>query len=781
MNMSRKITWLLILFSSIATLSMSAMTEKERREYLEWMQKNMPQVEEFTAWQQKTGELPPDFDALPKSNLLPDPFTFLDGTPVGPGEAAWEKRRAEILSLFEKYVTGSFPAKPELGRVEVLDETKSGDYIVRNVKLWYGPQNKASVRVRVVIPDGEKGAKYPVLLAPSLAGWGNTVLRRGYISAGYAGGDFMDDAAQLVELYPDHDFSKLSRRAWMAHVVIDYLVSLPEVNDEQIAMFGYSRDGKMAMIAAALDTRISALLAGSTGVGGVVPWRMAGERGGGESIETTTRMFPDWYHPRFRYFSGHEDRLPVDANSLLALIAPRAVLMEWGYNDEVANGWAQEQTYKAALKVYERFGKPENLQILRVPGFHGSNDQDACVDFLDIVYGRSDNEWKYEPVFPWSFEQWKAESGVSVDASKYAKYDAKRPIAKSLSQWNGKAQEIKSAINEMLGEAPAVLPPSTESTGGFRFSFRRPGPTEVALGKTGNPGQLAPDVHAWVISRGGMEFGWLEPEKNQVESRRVTFSHDNQTADLYYPAGTAEDAKLPTVIWLHGHHFPLGYMWVYRQDLHPILALVKAGFAVLAFDQTGYGMRTDENAPFYDRYPQWSRFGRMVEDVQSAVTALQKEKMVDGEQISVLGFTLGGAVGLHAAAMDDRIKQVVSVCGFTPFRADKVENGLSGMTRYSHVYGLIPRLGFFAENQDRVPYDYDDVISLVAPRRVLVVQNSFDRDADPQAVREAVERAGGVYKLYDAEEKLTLMEPYDYGRMPAATQDKIIEWLKANQ
>ena len=34
------------------------------------------------------------------------------------------------------------------------------------------------------------------------------------------------------------------------------------------------------------------------------------------------------------------------------------------------------------------------------------------------------------------------------------------------------------------------------------------------------------------------------------------------------------------MIWLHGYSYPLGYMWVYHNDLHPILALVRAGYAV---------------------------------------------------------------------------------------------------------------------------------------------------------------------------------------------------------
>ena len=87
--------------------------------------------------------------------------------------------------------------------------------------------------------------------------------------------------------------------------------------------------------------------------------------------------------------------------------------------------------------------------------------------------------------------------------------------------------------------------------------------------------------------------------------------------DFYYPIGTPENAHLPVVIWLHGYSYQLGYMWVYHNDLHPILALVKAGYAVLAYDQSGFGSRMSETGPFYDRYPHWSQMGRMVEDARA--------------------------------------------------------------------------------------------------------------------------------------------------------------------
>lgn len=738
------------------------------------MQQSLPAVPEWNAWQQKTNEHPPDFSKLKKSNLLPDPLHFYNGQPVKNTPADWAKRRQEIKQLFEKYVTGTFPEKPSINKVVLLDETKEEGYLVRNVRIEFGPEGKASVRVRLVIPAGAEGEKFPVMISPNLTGWSSVVIRRGYISAGYAGNDFMDDAASLKELYPDHDFATLPRRSWLASVVIDYLATVPQADMKHIAINGYSRDGKMAIMAAAFDDRIAAVLAGSTGVGGVVPWRFAGERGGGEGIETTTRMFPSWFIPRLRYFSGREDYLPVDANLLLALIAPRAALLQWGYTDQVANGWAMEQAYHSAQKVYERMGQPNKLGMLAVAGFHGSNDIEASIDWLDWQFGRSKKAWVNHFVFPWDFDKWKTTYGEKINLPGPATGNT----SKKSSESNEKDDKIRAAIKWMLGDAPPSLSESYATGFGPRRGPAPKGPTEIAKGTTGNPGQLAPDVPSWVIAAGGQSYGWRSPEKEQVESRRIRFK--GITGDLYYPAGTANGKKLPVVIWLHGFHYPLGYMWVYRSDLHPVLALVKAGYAVLAYDQSGFGTRWNEAEHFYDRFPHWSRMGKMIEDLRSAVDALEKDSLTDATKITVYGYSMGGALGLYAAALDKRIAGVVAISGFTPMRSDTPDKGMSGMTRYSHLYGLIPRLGLFAGNEAALPYDFDDVIALIAPRPVLIVQPQRDRDADPAAVRNAVNNAKHTYTLQQAGNKLAILEPDDYGRLTDKTQDEAIQWMKAN-
>jgi hypothetical protein len=116
-----------IALSLLAALALirpaSAMNEQERREYLAKLLTILPRAPQFQQWLDKTAELPPDFDALPRMNGLPDPLKFLDGRPVR-NAADWKARRAEIWKLYQKYDLGTFPPKPKLDRVVVLDETQ---------------------------------------------------------------------------------------------------------------------------------------------------------------------------------------------------------------------------------------------------------------------------------------------------------------------------------------------------------------------------------------------------------------------------------------------------------------------------------------------------------------------------------------------------------------------------------------------------------------------------------------------------------------------------------
>ena len=185
----------------------------------------------------------------------------------------------------------------------------------------------------------------------------------------------------------------------------------------------------------------------------------------------------------------------------------------------------------------------------------------------------------------------------------------------------------------------------------------------------------------------------------------------------------------------------------------------------------------DESAPFDQRYPNWSRLGRMIEDVSAAVDALQADAQVDPKRIYVLGYAMGGDVALHAAALDPDIQGVVSIAGFTPMRSNTLETGTGGLALNSKFYNLSPRLGLFVGNEGRVPYDYDELIAAMAPRPVMIVSPQLARDANPKDVHDAVKAARQVYTLYGAADCLRLAEPWDYTRLPTTTQNEAIKWL----
>ncbi len=745
-----------------------ALTEQERKDHVQWMLQSLPPSPPWTEWQQKTNALPPDFDALASANYLPDPLKFQDGRAVRM-PADWPERRKEIRALFEKYVVGTLPPKPKLDRVVSVEESRQKGYSTRVVRLEYGPESRITSEVTLTLPDGP--GPFPVLIGGG--SWANALIRRGYAVCEFPSS--VDQATNLQELYPGFDFGTMGQRAWTVQLVLDYLFTIPEIDKGRIAITGYSRGGKMATLCAAVDERIAAVVAGSTGVGGVLAWRLSGERGMGEGIESTTRMFPLWFAPQLRFFSGREDRLPVDANLLVSLLAPRAILMEYGHNDEVSNVWGAEQTYHSAMRVYSALGQPDRVGLMRVPGFHGANDIEGCIDWLDIQFGRSGRKWANDFLFPWDFAQWKNTIGRTVDLASAPAPQAGTPT--SLADLERRNAGTLKAVEWLLGSTPPSYAPRAMRGGMGPFAGRG-GPAATPTKPIANPGQLAPDVPAWVIARNSAEFGWNEPDRSVADSRRIRFANNTVTGDLFLPAGTPEGTKLPTVIWLHGYSYPLGYMWVYRRDLHPILALVKAGYAVLAYDQCGFGSRVGEIGPFYDRFPNYSQLGRMVEDVRSAVDALQNNPSVDPQQIHVFGYTIGGAVALHAAAMDSRIKSVISVAGFTPMRTDVASRRTGGLARLSIERPVAPKLGLFIGKESKVPYDYDELISAIAPRPVYIVQPTMDRDATPADVQQAVEAARKAYALHNAGDRLVLQQPRDYQRMPAATQNAAIEWLR---
>ena len=287
------------------------------------------------------------------------------------------------------------PPKPGNLRVRVVSETRDGDVRVRDVVLEFGPDHRASLRVQVMLPPGK--GPFPVFLTnhPRTRPWVATAVRRGYIGCIYFATDpaygSADDSDKFIEVYPEYDFSCLARWAWAGMRAVDYLETLPEVDRKRDRRSGgHSRNGKQALIAAAFDERIGAVALSSGNTGEGTPWRYTPSMFANESIEQITGNFPHWFNPRLRFFAGREDKLPVDQNSLMSLVAPRGLLMASAFSEAEGCPLGFEQAYRSVSKVYQWLGTPNNVGLALRAGEHATTagNIERYVDFFDTVFGR---------------------------------------------------------------------------------------------------------------------------------------------------------------------------------------------------------------------------------------------------------------------------------------------------------------------------------------------------------------------------------------------------------
>ena len=253
---------------------------------------------------------------------------------------------------------------------------------------------------------------------------------------------------------------------------------------------------------------------------------------------------------------------------------------------------------------------------------------------------------------------------------------------------------------------------------------------------------------------------------------------DGLNADLYYPLGAdgkPKAEKWPVVVWLHEYAYQRGYS---RYADASFRSLTQQGFAVLAFDQLGFGTRVLDAKDFYKRYPRWSLMGKMVADTRAAIDAAASLEVIDPTRIYVVGYSLGAKVGLLAAALDSRVKALAAVCGFDALRLSSPQEGTEGIWHYSHLHGLMPKLGFFIGQEPRLPFDYDEALALVSLRGrccwwrrnstimpLWRTSGGRSRDRDKSIGSSAMKTA------------LKLDTPWDFNRFKAERQKQVLDWI----
>jgi dienelactone hydrolase len=248
--------------------------------------------------------------------------------------------------------------------------------------------------------------------------------------------------------------------------------------------------------------------------------------------------------------------------------------------------------------------------------------------------------------------------------------------------------------------------------------------------------------------------------------RRMTVSFANLydervTAYLYVPDGLRAGERRPGVVALQ----PTGVEGKRIVDgggsgARPAnraygKELAQRGYVVVAPDYPSFGELKDYDFA-HSRYASGTM--KAISDNMRCVDLLQSRADVEAEQIAVIGHSLGGHNALFSAAFDPRMKVVVTSCGWTPFHdyygGKKLANW--AQTRY------MPRVtSVYANNPDRMPFDFPELIAAIAPRAVFSNSPVKDENFDVEGVRRGSAEARKIYELLDAVNRLRVVHP-DY-------------------
>lgn len=223
--------------------------------------------------------------------------------------------------------------------------------------------------------------------------------------------------------------------------------------------------------------------------------------------------------------------------------------------------------------------------------------------------------------------------------------------------------------------------------------------------------------------------------------RRILFqSEPDDSVPAWLLLPDRPHRKRPAALCLHqttkiGKDEPAGLGG--RPNLHYAKELALRGWTVLAPDYPNFGeYRFD---PYARGYASATMKG--IVNHARAARLLAVLPGVDARRIAAVGHSLGGHNALFLAAFDPRVAAAVTSCGFTSFRRYK-GGDLRG---WSHA-GYMPRIASeFGCDPARMPFDFPDVLALIAPRPVFVNAPLGDDNFDVEGVRECLDAVRGLF------------------------------------
>lgn len=339
------------------------------------------------------------------SYTLPDVLTLRNGKKVKDAETWTSRRRREIVQLFEEQQFGKMPPRPADMSFHVFDagtEVLGGKAIRKQVTVYFTKDTSDHKMDLLIYLPAKSGKAAPLLLIINFSANSNAVddpgVKQGQVwtregqrvpaSQSSAFGkinidSFVSQGIGIATVYygdiePDfkagikygirgvyltagetepapNEWGAISAWAWGLSRAMDYFETDKQIDSKRIALQGTSRLAKTVLWAAAHDTRFKLVIASCSGEGGAAISR----RNYGESINhmTDTSRYYYQFAPNRHNYSEDPGKSPVDAHMLVALMAPRPLLLQTGDTDYWSDPKGEFLAAVAAEPVYNLFGK----------------------------------------------------------------------------------------------------------------------------------------------------------------------------------------------------------------------------------------------------------------------------------------------------------------------------------------------------------------------------------------------------------------------------------------
>ena len=303
------------------------------------------------------------------ASLLPNPFTFADGTDVTTAEQ-WTCRQEEILNAFQQYELGDLPGPPDS-----LEASLSGNSLSISVTV-----GGASATFSASISAAGSGAS-PKGAMIGVGGFSipvsSDLASITFDNDGFAqqNGGSSRGIGTFYDLHgSDHSAGALAAWAWGISRVIDGLEQLgPDttgIDTSRLGVTGCSRNGKGAFVAGALEPRIALTIPQESGAGGAACWRISdSEKAAGKNIQTAEQIVGEnvWFSPRFNTWTTQTASLPYDHHMLAGLVAPRGLYVPEN-NIDWLGPVSTTGCMRAGRLVYEALGASEHFGFSLVGG-----------------------------------------------------------------------------------------------------------------------------------------------------------------------------------------------------------------------------------------------------------------------------------------------------------------------------------------------------------------------------------------------------------------------------